>query len=218
MDAMRALILSPLLASLAVPVAAHPHIFVEAGVEIVLDDAGRVAGVRLSWTYDEFFSFLLTSELGLDVDGDLEMTAEELETLAGQVLEWPADFGGDLYLRQGDAAVALGPRAEASVDYVDGRVIERHFRPLEQPQDATTPLAVQVYDPFYYVAYEIAPAIGFSGGEGCTAELRKADLNAAYSLVDELLYGRPASDVGPDEYFPEVGEAFSDTVVVTCGG
>jgi hypothetical protein len=48
--------------------------------------------------------------------------------------------------------------------------------------------------------------------------LRKADLNAAYSLVDELLYGRPASDVGPDEAFPEVGEAFSDTVVVTCGG
>lgn len=217
MNAMRALILSSLLASLAVPAAAHPHIFVEAGVEIVLDDAGRVAGVRLSWTYDEFFSFLLTSELGLDVDGDLQMTAEELDLLAGQVLEWPADFGGDLFVRQGEEAVALGERAEASVAYVDGRVIERHFRPLAAPVVANAPLAVQVYDPFYYVAYEISPQITFAGGAGCDAELRKADLNKAYSLVDELLYGRPASDVGPDEYFPEVGEAFSDTVIVTCG-
>jgi ABC-type uncharacterized transport system substrate-binding protein len=218
MNCMRASILSLLFVSVSGPVAAHPHIFVEAEVEVVFDGEGLVAGVRLSWTYDDFFSFLLSSELGLDADGDLEMTAQELETLAGQVLDWPADFGGDLYLRQGDATVTLGARSEASVDYVDGRVIERHFRPLAEPLDASAPLTVQVYDPFYYVAYEISPDITLAGGEGCGAELRKADLNAAYSLVDELLYGRPASDVGPDEYFPEVGEAFADTVFVTCGG
>jgi hypothetical protein len=68
------------------------------------------------------------------------------------------------------------------------------------------------------VAYEISPSIALRGGEGCEVTLRKADLAAAYALVDELLYGRPASDVGPDEAFPEVGEAFADTVIVTCGG
>jgi ABC-type uncharacterized transport system substrate-binding protein len=202
----------------AAPVAAHPHIFVEAQVEVVLDDANRVTGVRLSWTYDEFFSFMLTEDLGLDTDGDLVMTEEELAALAGQVLDWPADFGGDLFLTQRDANVSLGPRAEASVLYEDGKVIEQHYRPLEVPADATWPVAVQVFDPYYYVAYEISPEIAVTGGTGCAAELRKADLNAAYSLVDELLYGRPASDVGPDEAFPEVGQAFSDTVFVTCGG
>jgi ABC-type uncharacterized transport system substrate-binding protein len=84
--------------------------------------------------------------------------------------------------------------------------------------DASVTVAVQVFDPFYYVAYEISREIVVTGGNGCTAELKKADLNAAYSLVDELLYGRPASEVGPDEAFPEVGQAFSDTVFVTCGG
>ena len=215
---MRLALCTTALACLAAPVAAHPHVFVEAGVEVVFDDAGRVAGIRLSWTYDEFFSFMLTEDLGLDTDGDLVMTEQELAALAAGVLDWPADFGGDLYLLHQDAPVALGPRAEASVDYVDGRVIERHYRPLETPVSVDQPLAVQVYDPFYYVAYEIAPDIAVQGGAGCAAELRKADLNAAYSLVDELLYGRPASDVGPDEAFPEVGEAFSDTVLVTCGG
>jgi ABC-type uncharacterized transport system substrate-binding protein len=206
------------LACTALPVAAHPHIFVEAGVEVVFDNAGRIAGVRLSWTYDEFFSFMLTSDLGLDMDGDLAMSEEELATLAGQVLDWPVEFGGDLYLTQRDQQIALGPRGEASVDYVGGQVIERHFRPLAEPLDASWPVALQVFDPYYYVAYEISPQIGLQGGAGCAVELRKADLNAAYSLVDELLYGRPASDVGPEEAFPEVGEAFSDTVYVSCGG
>lgn len=218
MSFMRPVLLSTVIACLAAPAAAHPHIFVEAAVELVFDDTGRMAGVRLSWTYDEFFSFMLTSDLELDMDGDLVMSSEELETLAGQVLEWPADFGGDLYLTQRESQIALGPRGEASVDYVDGKVIERHYRPLAEPLDASWPVAVQVYDPFYYVAYEISPEIGLQGGAGCAVELRKADLNAAYSLVDELLYGRPASDVGPEESFPEVGEAFSDTVFVSCGG
>lgn len=218
MSAMRRMLLSTVLACLGVPVGAHPHIFVEAGVEIVLDEAGQLTGIRLSWTYDEFFSFMLTSDLGLDMDGDLTMTNEELTTLAGQVLDWPTEFGGDLYLTQRDQQIALGPRGDASVDYVDGQVIERHFRPLAEPLDPSWPVAVQVFDPYYYVAYEISPQIVMQGGSGCSVQLRKADLNAAYSLVDELLYGRPASDVGPDEAFPEVGQAFSDTVFVSCGG
>lgn len=215
---MRALVPTLLLGCLAAPVAAHPHIFITADVEIVLNDQGQVAGVRLSWTYDEFFSLMLTEDLGLDTDGDLVMTAEERDALAASVLDWPPDFEGDLFLTQRDAPLALGPREDASVDYRDGVVIERHYRPLLEPVDASWPLAVQVYDPYYYVAYEIAPDIPISGVAGCSAELRKADLDAAYSMVEELLYGRQASDVGPDEAFPMVGEAFADTVFVTCGG
>lgn len=218
MPNMRIMYLGLAFGILAAPAGAHPHIFIEAGVKIEVNAAGQVTGIWLTWTYDEFFSFMLSEDLGLDGDGDLVMTDAELETLAAQVLEWPAEFGGDLYLTQRDAPLVLGERDEASVSYEGGKVVERHYRPLDPPMDATWPIAVQVYDPFYYVAYEVSPDIGLIGGEGCTAELRKADLNAAYSLVDELLYGRPASDVGPDEAFPEVGEAFSDTVYVTCGG
>jgi ABC-type uncharacterized transport system substrate-binding protein len=218
MGCMRSAFIMALAALPAAPVAAHPHVFVDAGVEIVFDEAGRIAGVRLSWTYDEFFSLMLTEDLGLDPDGDLAMTEPELAALSQSVLDWPADFGGDVFVLQDGRLLELGPRTEASVAYVGGQVIERHFRPLEMPVAAGTPVSVQVYDPFYYVAYEISPDIILQGAEDCAAELRKADLNAAYSLVDELLYGRPASDVGPDEAFPEVGEAFSDTVVVSCTG
>ncbi len=180
---MRLILVLTAIVCLCSPVSAHPHVYVDAVVEVVFDEAGRVAGVRLSWTYDEFFSFMLTEDLGLDTDGDLVMTEEELGALAEGVLDWPSDFGGDLYLLQQDALVALGPRSEASVDYVDGRVIERHFRPLETPVAADVPLAIQVYDPLYYIAYEVAPDIVLQGGAGCVTELRKADLNAAYTVA-----------------------------------
>jgi hypothetical protein len=75
-----------------------------------------------------------------------------------------------------------------------------------------------VYDPFYYVAYELIGAVTIKGRDDCEALITPANLDAAYTLVEEVLYGRPASDVGADEEFPEVGVAFADTINVTCAG
>ncbi len=60
----------PLIAALACPMTAtaHPHIFVEAEVRVVFDNEGRVS-VALDWYYDDLFSLLVTSDLGLDMDG-----------------------------------------------------------------------------------------------------------------------------------------------------
>ena len=41
-----------------------------------------------------------------------------------------------------------------------------------------------------------------------------ADLDEAYTLVEELLYALPASQ--QEDAFPEVGAAFADTVVLQC--
>lgn len=209
-------------ATMPISVAAHPHVFVDTEVEIVFNDRGGVSGVRLTWIYDDFFSLLLTEELGLDPDGDMVLTEDELATLADFILDWPPEFGGDLQVTRADAPVALGPLSDGSVDLVDGRIRESHVRALtaatDTPPDAQTPVLVQVFDPYYYTAYDVlsVSVTGTAAAQDCAATLQKADLNAAYSLVDEVLYGRPASDVGPEEDFPEVGYAFADTVVVTC--
>jgi hypothetical protein len=58
--------------------------------------------------------------------------------------------------------------------------------------------------------------VNIVGRDDCEVLVAPANLDAAYTLVEELLYGRPASDVGVDEEFPEVGVAFADTIEVTC--
>lgn len=196
---------------------AHPHLFV--GVDVtVIYDGDRPTAVELTWRYDDFFSLLLTSDLGIDLDGDLLLDADELVMLTDAVTTWPADFGGDLEVMQSDAAITLGPRSAHRVDYADGLITETHVRPITGSIDPAADLNIRVYDAFYYIAYELNGPVAFQGRDDCTAGIIPPDLNAAYSLVDELLYGRPASDVGADEAFPEVGVQFAQTIVVSCAG
>lgn len=205
------------------PAAAHPHVFVEAQVALVFDGEALV-GVRLSWTYDDFFSLLLTEDLGVDPDGDMVLTEQEQQVVRASVLDWPADYSGDLVVTGPDGVLELGPRIDADVQVIEGRIIESHLRLLSDPvvpgpavSDAVSGVSVQVYDPFYYVAYAVVGDIAVEGTQACAAAYIPADLEAAYALLDELLYGRPASDVGADEEFPMVGVVFADTVRVTCG-
>jgi ABC-type uncharacterized transport system substrate-binding protein len=212
---LRKLSVFPLL--LPAPALAHPHVFVQVEMAVVFDVQGGV-GVRLDWVYDAYFSMLVTADLGIDMDGDLQLTPEEQALLDTQIAAWPADFDGDLEVVQGDTILPLAPKRDHAMVYADGIMRETHLRPLAQVADRSAPLTILPYDPTYYVAYSLAGPVTVEGRDDCTVDIIPANLDAAYSLVDELLYGRPASDVGPDEDFPEVGRSFADSVVVTCAG
>lgn len=204
--------LTALTGMLAAPAQAHPHLFVDAEVELVFQ-GDRLSEVRLVWTYDEFFSLLLTEDLGIDDDLDGVLSRGEMRTLGNAVLDWPEGFAGDLYVTQAGQQVPLGARRDASVAFEDGQVIERHTRLVEAaPGDVT----VEVYDPGYYTAYTVVTPVTVSGSDACAARVSRADLIAATERVDELLYAMPQDQA--EMFFPEVGEDFADTITVTCGG
>ncbi|MCB5200261.1 DUF1007 family protein [Loktanella sp. TSTF-M6] len=193
---------------------AHPHVFVTASVTVVYTD-GVPTAVELSWLYDDYFSLLLTSDLGIDLDGDLVLTPQEEAILAQAVTEWPADFNGDLEVMQNDDVVRLLPKQDHRMVFENGLVREVHTRPLD-PGLTGDPLTVRVYDPYYYVAYDLLEPVNITGTDQCSSAVTPPDLHNAYALVEELLYGRPASDVGPDEEFPAVGVEFAATITITC--
>ena len=217
-QAMRHLTLATALACClpAASAVAHPHVFVVTAVNVIYED-GRPAAVELSWIYDEYFSLLLTADLGIDLDGDLVLTSEEEAILASAVTDWPADFDGDLEVMQDGSVLSLGPKRDHRMEFRDGIVHEIHTRPLPEGLPDTD-LTVRVYDPNYYTAYEVAEPVLVTGAEGCAATVTPPNLYEAYALVEELLYGRPASDVGPGEKFPEVGVKFAATITVSCDG
>lgn len=203
------LIPTALAAVLAAPLAqAHPHIFVETGLTLVADDAGRLVGVEVSWTYDDFYSLLLLEDMGLDPDGDGELSADELARLDGFDLQWIEGYLGDLYLTAGDAPVALGAPEGRGTAVTAGRIVTKHYRAFAPLEGA---VILKAYDPTFYTAYDLNG--GVSVPEGCTLTVQPADLDRAYTMVEEALYKNPAM---PDDEFPEVGEAFADVVEVTC--
>jgi len=208
-----------LIAGLALPMGAvaHPHVFVQAKMTVVFAEGDTVA-VRLEWIYDEFFSLLVSSDLGIDLDGDTVLTAAEQALLDAQITAWPEGYDGDLEVMQGETVLALADKRDHRMTFAEGIFVETHLRPVANLADPSAPLIVRAYDPTYYIAYDLLGPVAIEGRDDCEATITPANLDAAYTMVEELLYGRPASDVGPDEEFPEVGQAFADTVTVTCAG
>ncbi len=211
---MRAFCLITALA-LPMPVMAHPHVFVRTEITVVFEEDGEV-GVRLDWYYDEFFSLLVTTDLGIDLDGDMVLTKDEQVLLDEQITTWPDDYNGDLEVMQGDQILPLAEKRDHRMTYNEGLFHEVHLRPIAEIADRDAELKIRAYDPTYYVAYDVVEPIKIEGRDDCEAKLVRADMETANALVADLLDGQSASDVGPDEYFPEVGEAFADTVTVTC--
>jgi len=69
--------------ALATPLGAHPHIFVDTKLEVLVDAEGRLTHLRITWAYDEFYSLLVTEDRGLDPDYDGVLTDAEIASLNG---------------------------------------------------------------------------------------------------------------------------------------
>lgn len=197
------------LVALAGPSAAHPHIFMETDLEVLRDAAGRAAALRVTWTYDPFFSLVLITERGLDPDGDGTLTEAETAALQGFDMTWEPGFPGDTYAFAGAAEVALSGPRDGVARYEGGRIISTHIRDLERPVAGL--LVVKNYDPTYYTEYTIRDL----RAEGCATEIIAPDLTEAERALQAALAELPA-DADVEMGFLEVGAVFAQEVRVTC--
>jgi ABC-type uncharacterized transport system substrate-binding protein len=207
-----------LLCLTAAPAAAHPHMFIDATFEVVFDDQGRAAALRIGWIYDELTTLMIVEDGGDDKDGDGAISAAELETLKGFDMDWGEDFLGDTYARMGGAPLAMTMRPEDwTTDWQDGRLISSHTRRFDPPVEiGSEPLVILPYDPGYYAAYAITGKTVLTGREGCRAEVFVPDIEGKYAeLVSNLQEYTP--DVNIEELgFPNVGEQLAEELRVTC--
>lgn len=216
----RCLSLSILLALSPMAAAAHPHVYIDAELELVYDDAGRLSAVEVEWDYDELYSLLIVEDLGLDPDGDGALTASEQDRLQGFDADWEPGFDGRLYLTAEGGPVALLGPLDFTAEYRDGRIISRHLRPLAQPLPADAPLILQTYDPEFYVDFTLHGAPRFLGREDCGAELQKGDPKVAreayLAALDTALEGA-TDDPEAEMVTVDIGGAGAGALRVACG-
>jgi polyphosphate kinase len=200
------------------PVAAraHPHIFIEASLGFVFDDRGRLAAVRVEWVYDEFYTLLLFEDLGIDADGDLILTDDELARLTAQDSTWDPEYEGDLYGTVDGAPVALAPPVRFELRMEGARIVSVHYRPLaERLEVRGHAVSFQTYDPGYYAAFEVTRGVAVAGDDGCRAEVVPPDRSAATEELEALLKKLRQGE-NAELTFPAVGATFADTVRLTC--
>ena len=204
--------------ALAGPVGAHPHMWMDTAIEVLLDAEGRAEAVRIEWVYDEFSSMALIEERGLDADHDGNSTPAEEAALSGFDMGWDAGFPGDTYVLSGGAPVGLSGPSDWTARHQGGRITTSHLRRIEPPVSLDKVLQVQVYDPGFYTAYTIVkrPVVTPALPESCVAEvLAPNPAKADQRLLDALAEYGADQDVEAD--FPAIGAQFSEEVRLTCG-
>ena len=205
------------LAGLGGPAMAHPHVFIDTSVEVILDDRDRVTAVRIGWVYDELFSLMVIADRELDRDADGLLSDAEAAGLKGFDMQWTKGYPGDSYALIDGRDLTLGPPEEPTADWDSKAIRTTHLRRLPGPVEiGAGTFVVQVYDPGYYTAYFIPFDPVLTGGTGaCRAEVWAPDPDAADQILkDALLEYAPDQDLEVD--FPAVGKNFAEEVRVTC--
>lgn len=198
----------------ATPSWAHPHVFVDAGLNLHRDSDGRVVAIDVTWQYDELYTLILLQDYGLDEDFDLTLTKEEVDETLGFDLNWSAGFEGGLTLTQGARGLTIGAPEPVSLTLLpSGRLQTVHRRPVVGSHPG--PLTAQIYDPAFYIAFEMILPVMVADTPACSATLVRADLDAAYAVLE-----RAIEDIGgavaAEDNFPAVGAYFADRVEIVC--
>lgn len=208
----RAVALAAALGVAPAPVAAHPHVFIDGGVDFLFDDAGRLAELRVTWIYDPLSSLFMLEDLGIAADA--EPAPAERAALAAYQTEWIEGYEGDSYLWRGATRVGLSGPREAAADLRDGRVVVRFLRSVEAPFRPGDGTVVKIYDPTYYSAYFVTEAPALEGAaEGCGAEVVNFEPSAELAELQQSLLSLPPDATPAD---PDVGARFAERVFVTC--
>lgn len=141
---------STLVALMAGPAAAHPHVFIDYAVTLVVS-ADRVAGVRLAWTFDDLFSGFILQEFDKDRNGGL--SAAEVQRIETAHLAEFHKVGYYTTVNVNGKPVALPTALEFRATVAKGIVTYEFTLPLWVPLASATALEVLIDDPVYYIAY-----------------------------------------------------------------
>jgi ABC-type uncharacterized transport system substrate-binding protein len=197
---------------LARPAGAHPHVWVSASAEVLFDSAGTVAGIRNTWVFDEMYSAFVTEGQG---EGGKLLTRDDLAPLAKSNVEDLAGFDYFTFAKATRTKVEFGAPTDASLEQRDDkRVVLRFTLPLKAPASAAKAFSFQIYDPTYFVAFELErmdPVVLVGAPNGCSANVVRAKPleTSETKLLSEAFF----SGLSPGADF---GVKLASRIVVAC--
>lgn len=157
---------------LAVPVAAHPHVWVTVETT-VLYEGGSITGLKHKWTFDDMYTAMAIQ--GLDANGDGTYSREELTELAQVNIDGLREFGYFTVAKLGSATVKANDPVDYYLEYADGLLSLYFTLPLAQPVLADSPdFNFAVFDESFFIAFDFGkddPVKLAGAPEGCTPNI-----------------------------------------------
>lgn len=139
------LLLAPVTAS------AHPHIFVEARLEVLAGADGNVQELRNVWRFDEVFSSSVLMDF--DKNTNLKLDPDELKEVGKTVRDSLADYDYYTNLSLNGKAIKVDKPDIINVDYQDGQLLMFFaVKPSEPMPLKGNKLSFGIYDPTLYTS------------------------------------------------------------------
>jgi len=166
-----------LLASRPAVVQAHPHVFIKQHVVALFDRSG-LTGFRLTWRFDPMYSSMMRHDYVASKAGPL--TPEDVKKLHDECFVDLQDEHYFTTVTLNSAPLPLGVPTDFSATLVDGDMVYSFVIPLQPAPKELRPenkVEITVFDPSYYVYYELAAnapvaAVGGSAlGASCSSKV-----------------------------------------------
>ena len=155
-------------------VCAHPHVFVDAKIKVMFDNAGFSA-VKNHWVYDEIYSSAMMSSG--DADGDGKISESENKWFCETILGPLKEFNYYNYVQSGSVFLKAQGLPNFKASFKNGRLILDFDVKFTSPADPSggadyTMLVIAVADPSNYIQV--------------TADMENADVDGPESFDIEF--------------------------------
>ncbi len=132
---------------------AHPHVFVTAKEQVIFGPDGKVTGIRAAWTFDDMYSSFVTQGIGAP---DQILTPQQLAPLAQTNVDSLQEFGYFTIAKANGHQLEFQPPTDYSLEENKDKLVTLFFTlPLKSPVRASPAITVSVYDPTYFVSFEM---------------------------------------------------------------
>lgn len=200
--------------SAPIPAFAHPHIFAEARLDVMVGPDRIVQSLRHVWRFDEFFSS--TVLLQFDRNKDMTLNAEELADVSHTIHDSLADYNYFQLVTANGSDVAMKPPPELMAYTEDGQLIVLFESKPKKPLKLEGTVDFGVYDPTFYTAIDFMKDSYLAVDTlpaGCTREVIRPDPDEAIkqnqqSLTDSF-FNDPAGN--------DLSKIFATRLEIKCG-
>jgi ABC-type uncharacterized transport system substrate-binding protein len=129
---------------------AHPHSWIDLRTIAIFDEQGRIAALRILWTFDEFYTTFAIE--GMDKDGDGVPDDASLRALAEASTKGLAEYSYFTFMEFEGKPVAYMPIRDVEATYFQNRLGLVFTLPLSEPVDPRkSGFVYRNYDPTYYI-------------------------------------------------------------------
>lgn len=193
--------------------AAHPHVFAEAKMTLVLAANGTVEKIRHHWVFDDLFTSTVLLEF--DKNGDLKLDAGELKEVQSTIVDSIGEYNYFQTISDNGKNIKMArpPNLTASMDETT-LVID-----FESAPDKILPLhgkvSFGIYDPTFYTAIDFvedgdisAPALP----AGCVSKVVRPDPEEAIAQNKDNLTDAFYATTDP----ASMGALVATRLEVTC--